>query len=234
MSDVGLEHGTKHEETPEMSAPCLLHAGQGRSRQPITIRVSGQPPRGISGLVPTAWWPPAALPRERAPRPPWPAPGQGRPGPSGRTTWRPAGWATGSRGPVARLMADSTEAARSARRARVATARVRGPNPGLPKPRPGRGRPGSRPPAKGPPAKGLSRGACGRPGHTRGLLDGFDRVLAAVCTTGRRLTREELESRRAVGERAAEAGFGLRVLVRLYSMGPCGRPGAGPVPCRKR
>ncbi|MBT2407856.1 MULTISPECIES: helix-turn-helix domain-containing protein [unclassified Streptomyces] len=47
-------------------------------------------------------------------------------------------------------------------------------------------------------------------------LDGFVRILAEVCETGRRLTREELESRRAVGERAAEAGFGLRALVRQH------------------
>ncbi|MFE3763531.1 PucR family transcriptional regulator [Streptomyces sp. NPDC059104] len=47
-------------------------------------------------------------------------------------------------------------------------------------------------------------------------LDGFVRILTEVCGTGRRLTREELESRRAVGERAAEAGFGLRPLVRQY------------------
>ncbi|MFG2973882.1 PucR family transcriptional regulator [Streptomyces sp. NPDC048331] len=47
-------------------------------------------------------------------------------------------------------------------------------------------------------------------------LDGFVRILTEVVETGRRLTREELESRRAVGERAAEAGFGLRPLVRQY------------------
>ncbi|MFB6612711.1 PucR family transcriptional regulator [Streptomyces sp. NPDC085524] len=47
-------------------------------------------------------------------------------------------------------------------------------------------------------------------------LDGYDRILAEVCATGRRLTREELQSSRAVGERAAEAGFGLRALVRAH------------------
>ncbi|MCY0933147.1 PucR family transcriptional regulator [Streptomyces sp. H34-S4] len=47
-------------------------------------------------------------------------------------------------------------------------------------------------------------------------LDGYEQILADVCVTGRRLTREELESRRDVGERAAEAGFGLRPLVRGY------------------
>ncbi|MER5209343.1 helix-turn-helix domain-containing protein [Streptomyces sp. NPDC002838] len=38
-------------------------------------------------------------------------------------------------------------------------------------------------------------------------------MLAEVCETGRRLTRDELESLRARGERAAEAGLGLRALV---------------------
>lgn len=44
-------------------------------------------------------------------------------------------------------------------------------------------------------------------------LDGFAHVLTEVATTGRRLTREELKSRRALGEQAAEAGLGLRALV---------------------
>ncbi|MFS4093393.1 PucR family transcriptional regulator [Streptomyces sp. AF1A] len=44
-------------------------------------------------------------------------------------------------------------------------------------------------------------------------LDGFARTLAEVATTGRRLSREELKARRAFGERAAEAGHGLRALV---------------------
>jgi len=45
-------------------------------------------------------------------------------------------------------------------------------------------------------------------------LDGYAQILAEVCATGRRLTRDELESLRARGERAAEAGLGLRALVR--------------------
>ncbi|MFJ8937725.1 PucR family transcriptional regulator [Streptomyces sp. NPDC102365] len=44
-------------------------------------------------------------------------------------------------------------------------------------------------------------------------LDGYARILADASATGRRLTRDELDSRRALGERAAEAGFGLRALV---------------------
>ncbi|MEU6771750.1 helix-turn-helix domain-containing protein [Streptomyces sp. NPDC046759] len=44
-------------------------------------------------------------------------------------------------------------------------------------------------------------------------LDGFARTLAEVSATGRRLTREELKARRALGEQAAEAGHGLRELV---------------------
>ncbi|PVE14184.1 PucR family transcriptional regulator [Streptomyces scopuliridis] len=44
-------------------------------------------------------------------------------------------------------------------------------------------------------------------------LDGYARILAAVASTGRRLTRDELLARRELGERAAEAGFGLRALV---------------------
>jgi len=44
-------------------------------------------------------------------------------------------------------------------------------------------------------------------------LDGYARILADASSTGRRLTRDELGSRRALGERAAEAGFGLRALV---------------------
>lgn len=44
-------------------------------------------------------------------------------------------------------------------------------------------------------------------------LDGYARILADVSATGRRLTRDEIESRRALGEQAADAGFGLRALV---------------------
>ncbi|MEV5979476.1 helix-turn-helix domain-containing protein [Streptomyces sp. NPDC052114] len=48
------------------------------------------------------------------------------------------------------------------------------------------------------------------------FLDGYARILAGAATTGRRLTRDELDSRRALGERAAEAGHGLRALVGAY------------------
>ncbi|MET9046769.1 helix-turn-helix domain-containing protein [Streptomyces sp. NPDC004362] len=44
-------------------------------------------------------------------------------------------------------------------------------------------------------------------------LDGYARILADASVTGRRLTREEIESRRTLGEHAAEAGHGLRALV---------------------
>lgn len=44
-------------------------------------------------------------------------------------------------------------------------------------------------------------------------LEGYGRILADASATGRRLTRDELDSRRALGERAAEAGYGLRALV---------------------
>ncbi|CAL9280127.1 MULTISPECIES: PucR family transcriptional regulator [Streptomyces] len=47
-------------------------------------------------------------------------------------------------------------------------------------------------------------------------LEGYAQILAEAGATGRRLTREELESLRARGERAAEAGFGLRALVRRH------------------
>ncbi|MFD9886600.1 PucR family transcriptional regulator [Streptomyces alboflavus] len=63
-------------------------------------------------------------------------------------------------------------------------------------------------------------------------LDGYARILADASAAGRGLTREELESRRALGELAADAGFGLRALVgahlaatRAYGTGP-----AAPVP----
>ncbi|MFF0041679.1 PucR family transcriptional regulator [Streptomyces mirabilis] len=46
-----------------------------------------------------------------------------------------------------------------------------------------------------------------------GYLDGYAGILAAASTTGRRLTREEIESRRTLGEQAADAGYGLRALV---------------------
>ncbi|MET7732107.1 helix-turn-helix domain-containing protein [Streptomyces sp. NPDC005402] len=44
-------------------------------------------------------------------------------------------------------------------------------------------------------------------------LDGYARILADVSATGRRLTRDELASRRALGELAADAGYGLRSLI---------------------
>jgi sugar diacid utilization regulator len=47
-------------------------------------------------------------------------------------------------------------------------------------------------------------------------LDGYDRLLAEVSVTGRRLTRDEIEFRRALGEQAAEAGHGLRTLVSAH------------------
>jgi sugar diacid utilization regulator len=47
-------------------------------------------------------------------------------------------------------------------------------------------------------------------------LDGYDRILAEVSATGRRLTRDEITARRALGEQAAEAGHGLRALVSAH------------------
>ncbi|MGE7384631.1 PucR family transcriptional regulator [Streptomyces sp. NPDC004126] len=44
-------------------------------------------------------------------------------------------------------------------------------------------------------------------------LAGYEWLLADVAETGRTLTRDELRTRREVGERAAEAGHGLRALV---------------------
>ncbi|MEV5873691.1 helix-turn-helix domain-containing protein [Streptomyces sp. NPDC052101] len=44
-------------------------------------------------------------------------------------------------------------------------------------------------------------------------LDGFTHTLIEVAATSRRLTREELKTRRTLGEQAAEAGHGLRALV---------------------
>ncbi|MFE1754868.1 PucR family transcriptional regulator [Streptomyces anandii] len=55
-----------------------------------------------------------------------------------------------------------------------------------------------------------------RPEVPDDYLTGYARILADVCGTGRRLTREELEALRAQGERAAEAGHGLRTLVRRH------------------
>ncbi|MFI5763690.1 MULTISPECIES: PucR family transcriptional regulator [unclassified Streptomyces] len=47
-------------------------------------------------------------------------------------------------------------------------------------------------------------------------LPGYADLLVDACATGRRLTRAELESRRAEGERAAEAGQPLRALIRHH------------------
>ncbi|MGW1157496.1 PucR family transcriptional regulator [Streptomyces sp. NPDC002519] len=47
-------------------------------------------------------------------------------------------------------------------------------------------------------------------------LGGYTRILAEVSATGRRLTREEIESRRALGEQAADAGHELRAMVSAH------------------
>ncbi|MFF2849609.1 PucR family transcriptional regulator [Streptomyces sp. NPDC058001] len=47
-------------------------------------------------------------------------------------------------------------------------------------------------------------------------LDGYARVLGEVAETGRRLTREELQERRALGEQAAEAGVRMRPLITAH------------------
>ncbi|MFC7928342.1 PucR family transcriptional regulator [Streptomyces cinereoruber] len=47
-------------------------------------------------------------------------------------------------------------------------------------------------------------------------LEGYAEILAEASATGRRLTRDELEALRARGERAAEAGIGLRALIRSH------------------
>lgn len=46
------------------------------------------------------------------------------------------------------------------------------------------------------------------------FLDGHARILATAAGTGRRLTREELLAQRALGAKAAVAGYGWRALVR--------------------
>ncbi|WP_436840454.1 hypothetical protein [Streptomyces flavofungini] len=68
-------------------------------------------------------------------------------------------------------------------------------------------------------------------------LDGHARILADAFATGRGLTREELESRRARGERAADAGYGPRALVgahlaatRAYRTGPAAPASAESLP----
>ncbi|WP_374775078.1 helix-turn-helix domain-containing protein [Streptomyces sp. NBC_01310] len=50
-------------------------------------------------------------------------------------------------------------------------------------------------------------------------LAGYADILLDVCATGRRLTRAELDARRAQGMRAAEAGLALRGLVRAHLAG---------------
>ncbi|WAZ24808.1 helix-turn-helix domain-containing protein [Streptomyces cinnabarinus] len=47
-------------------------------------------------------------------------------------------------------------------------------------------------------------------------LTGYSGILADASATGRRLTRAERDSRRSLGERAAEAGLGLRALVAAH------------------
>ena len=47
-------------------------------------------------------------------------------------------------------------------------------------------------------------------------LKDYDLILAEVSATGRRLTRDEIESRRTLGEQAADAGHGLRALVSAH------------------
>lgn len=53
------------------------------------------------------------------------------------------------------------------------------------------------------------------------FLDGYGAILAEVSATGRRLTREELESRRRFGERAAGEGLSLRDLIGRYLSAAC-------------
>ena len=48
------------------------------------------------------------------------------------------------------------------------------------------------------------------------FLDGYVQILAEASATGRRLTRDELRSRRELGARAAASGYGWRVLVREH------------------
>ncbi|MEU8617508.1 helix-turn-helix domain-containing protein [Streptomyces sp. NPDC048623] len=47
-------------------------------------------------------------------------------------------------------------------------------------------------------------------------LEGYAEILSGICATGRRASREELAALRARGERAADAGLGLRSLVRAH------------------
>ncbi|MEV1051742.1 helix-turn-helix domain-containing protein [Streptomyces sp. NPDC049887] len=52
--------------------------------------------------------------------------------------------------------------------------------------------------------------------ETASYLEGYAEALAGACATGRRLTRDELASLRGQGERAAEAGIGLRTMVHAH------------------
>ncbi|MFI7386322.1 PucR family transcriptional regulator [Streptomyces sp. NPDC049813] len=51
---------------------------------------------------------------------------------------------------------------------------------------------------------------------TADCLDGYARLLSEASATGRRLTRDELDARRALGERAAEDGHSMRTLVAAH------------------
>ncbi|QGV77340.1 PucR family transcriptional regulator [Streptomyces ficellus] len=53
-------------------------------------------------------------------------------------------------------------------------------------------------------------------GGVEQYLEGYARILVGVCATGRRLNRDEREALRGQGERAAEAGIGLRLMVRAH------------------
>lgn len=48
------------------------------------------------------------------------------------------------------------------------------------------------------------------------MLGDYAHILAEVASTGRRMTRDELESRRALGREAADAGHQLRALVTMH------------------
>ncbi|MFG2568373.1 PucR family transcriptional regulator [Streptomyces sp. NPDC048567] len=65
------------------------------------------------------------------------------------------------------------------------------------------------------------------------FLEGYAQILGEVAVSGRRLTREELDSRRMLGREAAEAGHQLRALVRMHlaetrAAWPAPAPGATP------
>ncbi|MYV50573.1 helix-turn-helix domain-containing protein [Streptomyces sp. SID2888] len=74
------------------------------------------------------------------------------------------------------------------------------------------------------------KGKPGEPGNAEAFLEGFEQILEDAAATGRRLTRNEIESRRDLGARAAEAGLGWRALVRAHlAAGRTSRPaGADP------